>query len=391
VIRVNRQSPDLEGGLRAAFYFSPYFGRTWLLFAGNWENSCRRWFGANRRENRKRNMNNLVMAALLATASLTGLHGTANAFQLSLPSVFGQSKQQEQQPGHDPRGQIHMAQASDPSLRVQQLEEEIRALNGRIEEMSFQLLQMQEQMRKQQEDNEFRFQDLEKKSGSLTRPAASGGQQDSVAEIITETPDVGVAADASGAGLTSGAAPGEQTLGSIALDANGMPVTATLNQDALNNSSGALPGVDTGVTAPSVTGQAVPQQTASLNSESDVYQIAYAHVLSGDYQLAESEFRDFIAAYPSSARIADANFWLGEALYSQGNYNEAAKTFLNAHQTYNTSPKAPEMLLKLGMSLAALDNTETACATLREVSKRYPKASRAVVSKVASEQKRLGC
>jgi tol-pal system protein YbgF len=332
-------------------------------------------------------MNKLVMAALLATASLTGLHGTANAFQITLPPIFGQQKAPEQQPSRDARGQLHMAQASDPSLRVQQLEEEIRALNGRIEEMSFQLLQMQEQMRKQQEDNEFRFQDLEKKSGSLTRPATAGAQQDSVAEIITETPDVGVTADASGTIETPGTAPGEQTLGSIALDENGMPVTATMNQDALNNSASSLPGVDTGVAVPSNP----PQQTASLNSESDVYQIAYAHVLSGDYTLAESEFRDFIAAYPSSSRIADAHFWLGEALYSQGNYNEAAKTFLNAHQTYNTSPKAPEMLLKLGMSLAALDNTETACATLREVSKRYPKASRAVVSKVASEQKRLSC
>lgn len=336
-------------------------------------------------------MNKLVMAALLATASLTGLHGTANAFQITLPPIFGQQRAPEQQPSRDVQGQLHMTQASDPSLRVQQLEEEIRALNGRIEEMSFQLLQMQEQMRKQQEDNEFRFQDLEKKSGSLTRPATAGGQQDSVAEIITETPDVGATADASGAGqiqgTTPGTAPGEQTLGSIALDENGMPVTATLNQDALNNSAGTLPGVDPGPSVP----QAPTQQTASLNSESDVYQIAYAHVLSGDYTLAESEFRDFIAAYPSSAKIADAHFWLGEALYSQGNYNEAAKTFLNAHQTYNTSPKAPEMLLKLGMSLAALDNTETACATLREVSKRYPKASRAVVSKVASEQKRLSC
>jgi TolA-binding protein len=49
------------------------------------------------------------------------------------------------------------------------------------------------------------------------------------------------------------------------------------------------------------------------------------------------------------------------------------------------------MLLKLGMSLAALDNKDTACATLREVTKRYPKASKAVTSKVASEQKRLAC
>ncbi|MCC8932406.1 tol-pal system protein YbgF [Rhizobium sp. 'Codium 1'] len=329
-------------------------------------------------------MNKLVMAALLTTATLTGLHGSASAFQLFPNVQLGQKNA----PGHSPKAEVQLAQVTDPTLRVQQLEEEIRALNGRIEEMSFQLLQMQETIRKQQEDNEFRFQDLEKKSGSLTRPVTGGEQQDSVAEIITETPDVGAIADASGAGQAPGTAPGEQTLGSIALDESGLPAIATLNPDALDNGSGALPGVDTGVTA---TAPAAPQQTASLNSEGDVYQVAYAHVLSGDYSLAESEFRDFIAAYPSSAKIADAHFWLGEALYSQGNFNEAAKTFLNAHQTYNASPKAPEMLLKLGMSLAALENTETACATLREVSKRYPKASRAVVSKVASEQKRLSC
>ena len=63
----------------------------------------------------------------------------------------------------------------------------------------------------------------------------------------------------------------------------------------------------------------------------------------------------------------------------------------DAHQTYGKSPKAPEMLLKLGMSLAALDNKDTACATLREVKKRYPKASQAVKAKVTSEQSRLAC
>jgi tol-pal system protein YbgF len=341
--------------------------------------SCMRRFGALHRENRKRDMKKLVMAALLATASLTGLHGSAEAFQLFPNVSLGHKKAPEQ-----PKAEVHMAQATDPTLRVQQLEEELRALNGRIEEMSFQLLQMQETIRKQQEDNEFRFQDLEKKkTGSLSKPVDGGGGSDSVAEIITDTPDVGASAD------VSGTAPGEQTLGSIALDTSGVPVDATINEDT---SASTLPGVDTPTIAPPVAPPATKQQqTASLNSEADVYQVAYGHVLSGDYSLAESEFRDFIEAYPSSAKIADANFWLGEALYSQGNYNEAAKTFLNAHQTYNTSPKAPEMLLKLGMSLAALDNTETACATLREVSKRYPKASRAVVSKVASEQKRLRC
>src|SRR5688500_14552317 len=68
------------------------------------------------------------------------------------------------------------AQNVDAELRVQQLEEQLRQLNGRVEEMSFQILQMQETLRKAQEDNEFRFQELEgggktKKKSSLERPA----------------------------------------------------------------------------------------------------------------------------------------------------------------------------------------------------------------------------
>lgn len=157
------------------------------------------------------------------------------------------------------------------------------------------------------------------------------------------------------------------------MDANGNPVKATITPDASKGSNGA--------------GNA----TASSGGEEDVYQIAYSHVLAGDYGQAETEFRAYIADYPQGKKIADANFWLGEAYYSQGKYNDAAKTFLKAHQTYGTSAKAPEMLLKLAMSLAALDNKETACVTLSEVTKRYPKASRTVINKVATEEKRLAC
>ena len=325
-------------------------------------------------------MKRLVMAALLGAATVAGLPASASSMQLLAPRPAPQAGTAADAGQHAP---VILAQSADPSIRVQQLEEEIRNLNGRIEEMSFQILQMQEQMRKTQEDNEFRFQDLEKggarKSGALDKPVDGGGQSASVAETTTEEPVPG-----SNAGSDPLTHP-EQVLGSIELDASGLPRSATINQDAIGNGSAALPGVE------SVAPPAAPSSTASTGTEGDLYQVAYAHVLSGDYAMAENELADFISSYPQSAKIADANFWLGEAQYSQGKFNESAKTFLNAHQAYSASPKAPEMLLKLGMSLAALDNTETACATLREVTKRYPKASRAVVSKVASEQKRLRC
>ena len=93
--------------------------------------------------------------------SLSALAGSVNALQASpFPSIAT---------GFLPQGvhrqkDVVLAQSNE-MLRIGQLEEQIRALNGRIEEMSFQLLQMQEQMRKAQEDNEFRFQDLEKGAG----------------------------------------------------------------------------------------------------------------------------------------------------------------------------------------------------------------------------------
>ncbi|NKN35566.1 tol-pal system protein YbgF [Agrobacterium sp. a22-2] len=321
-------------------------------------------------------MKKLVMAGMLGLAAFVGLHGSASSLPL-LPMDGAPKASARAQAGQP----VQLVQLADPAVRVQQLEEEIRALNGRIEEMSFQILQMQEQMRKTQEDNEFRFQELEKSETGATRPRdtpvarnVTPDQGSSVTDIITQSQDTAVSRDTG-----AGQAPPETVLGSIELDANGMPRAATLNGEAGANAS--LPGVET-TNAPKV---------ASLDREADVYQVAYGHVLSGDYGLAETEFNDFLARYPKSAKAADANFWLGEAQYSQGDFGNAAKTFLNAHQAYGKSAKAPEMLLKLGMSLAALDNKDTACATLREVSKRYPSASRAVLGKATSEQKRLAC
>ena len=293
-------------------------------------------------------MKKLVAAGVLSLAAVVGTVGPLNASPLStlMNDLFPAKGR------HAQNGGVVLAQAMDP--RVGQLEEQIRTLNGRIEEMSYQLLQMQEQLRKTQEDNEYRFQDLESgkgkasgKSGALDKPV-DGGTAD------------------------------RQTA------SNAVPADQTAGADAATGGD-ALPGVDDNLP------QASQSSTASLDKPEDLYQSAYGHVLAGDYQVAEREFRDYLDIFPNSEKAADANFWLGEAQYSQGNYNDAAKTFLNAHQTYGKSKKAPEMLLKLGMSLAALDNRETACATLREVTKRYPNASKAVKSKVSSEQSRLSC
>lgn len=254
------------------------------------------------------------------------------------------------------RAPVRLAQAADTTFRVGQLEERIRELNGRIEELSFQLLEMQESMRKMQEDNEFRFQEIE--GGS------SGGRTDA-SDAVPPTDNQVAAVD---------------------------PVTEPTDNQAGNRLGELVVDQDGELVEPADPPQD-DTQTSSLpaNESEELYRAAYGYVLSGDYNLAQEGFQNFIAQYPDSQRVPDAHFWLGEALYSQGEYHEAAKTLLTAHKQFPDSPKSPEMLLKLGMSLAALDNRDTACATYREVLTRYPQATDAVKAKVSVEQSRMSC
>ena len=114
-------------------------------------------------------------------------------------------------------------------------------------------------------------------------------------------------------------------------------------------------------------------------------------MLRKDYALAEQQFRSFLGKYPTDRMAADAQYWLGESLFQRQRYRDAAESFLTVSTRHETTGKAPDALLRLGQSLAALGEKETACATLGEVSRKYPRASLSVKQSVDREQKRVRC
>ena len=97
------------------------------------------------------------------------------------------------------------------------------------------------------------------------------------------------------------------------------------------------------------------------------------------------------ANIPSDRLAGDATYWLGESLFQRQRYRDAAEAFLNVSTKYEASAKAPEALLRLGQSLAALGEKEAACASLGEVLRKYPRASASVKQGVEREQKRVRC
>ncbi len=140
---------------------------------------------------------------------------------------------------------------------------------------------------------------------------------------------------------------------------------------------------------PSATGQQMVM--APTNTPKDEYDLAYGYVLRKDYALAEEGLRAFVKKYPGDRLVADANYWLGESLFQRQRYREAAESFLTVSTKFDTAGKAPDSLLRLGQSLAALNERQAACATLGEIPRKYPKAPANVKQAAEREQKRVGC
>jgi tol-pal system protein YbgF len=123
----------------------------------------------------------------------------------------------------------------------------------------------------------------------------------------------------------------------------------------------------------------------------DEFDLAAGYIQRKDYDLAEGAFRAYLKKYPSDTRVADAQYYLGESLYQRQRYRDAAESFLTVTTKFERSAKAPESLMRLGQSLAALGEKETACAAWGEIGRKYTNASAAVKKNVAAEQKRVRC
>lgn len=261
---------------------------------------------------------------------------------------------------------VGAAAQTDP--RVTQLEEQVRQLTGTIEELNFQILQMQDLIRRMQEDNELRFQEIEGR-----RSDAGGAERPS--DHAATVPEDGGAGQAEIPRIEDGA----RVLGAPPRD------FGTITFDADGNATGA------GVIGPRDDDTAVASIPPGGNGADELYRNAYEFILSGDYGTAEAGFRELIENHPTSEHAADAHFWLGEALLAQERPREAAEVFLTASRNFPQARTAPDTLLKLGVSMAALGQRDVACATYGEVAQRFPQATDALKERIRQEQALASC
>ena len=111
---------------------------------------------------------------------------------------------------------------------------------------------------------------------------------------------------------------------------------------------------------------------AGAPSADTLYSNGLRDITSGKYDLARSEFQDYLRYYGSTDLAGNAQFYLGEIAYSQKNYDLAVAEYDKVLTNYAHSFKVPPARLKKALANIELGQKATGVRELREIVKRYP-------------------
>lgn len=365
----------------------------------------------------------LFLASVIALA-------TAGPVEVSARDDRGGARSVDRAPG-DRLIKVAQMDATDLVVRLDRMEEQIRQLTGAVEQLQYRNQQLEQQLRRIQSP------------AAESRPAEPGAPGARYAPPIGQ-PSAPQQADRlanAGDGVPPPAPPSPPQTGSRrggVFDPNQNPnapgAPKNLGQLAAGASSGytgaSPPGAAAapagqppgaplalGTTPPAAAEEPTvipapqygdrgalpapppryPNATGSQQlvmapsaTPKDEYDLAYGYVLRKDYVLAEESFRVFIKQFPNDRLVPDATYWLGESLFQEQRYRDAAEAFLTVSTKFENAQKAAESLMRLGQSLAALGEKEAACSTFGQVGRKYPRAAH-LRQAVEREEKRVGC
>ena len=151
-------------------------------------------------------------------------------------------------------------------------------------------------------------------------------------------------------------------------------------------------GAQAAAPAPPPPAAPTPQPAAAANAAGDqMYNDAMKKLQDGDNAGAERGFKTFLQSHPRHALAGNAQYWLGESYYARKDYQNAMTAFAEGYKTYKASPKGPDNLLKLGITLAGLGRKADACQVFAKFSQDYPRATDLQKRRVDQERQKNGC
>ncbi len=130
------------------------------------------------------------------------------------------------------------------------------------------------------------------------------------------------------------------------------------------------------------TQQAATQQAARpAKNEKAAYDAALKFMTSGRSAEGITRFEGFLQEYPQGVYAANAEYWIGEGLYAQGNYQQALNQFRKVDASYPQHHKNADALLKTGMCLSRLGDKTAAAEAYKQLLARFPNSEAARIAR----------
>jgi tol-pal system protein YbgF len=128
--------------------------------------------------------------------------------------------------------------------------------------------------------------------------------------------------------------------------------------------------------------KAVPAgQTPDELSEDEIYRTAKQAFDQGDPDSARKKFKELIEKFPKSERADNAQFWIGEIYYREKWYEKAILEYQKVIENYPKGNKVPASLLKQGLAFLNLGDQNNSRLILEELIKKHPKSNEAKIAK----------
>lgn len=126
---------------------------------------------------------------------------------------------------------------------------------------------------------------------------------------------------------------------------------------------------------------------AGLRAES-LYSNAYRDYVGGQYDLAMSEFTDYIKYFNETEWAPNSQFYIGNIYYKKQDYPNALQAFDAVLEHYSDNPKTAGAHYWKGKTLLALGKRDAAAKEFREIISKYPSSD--VAPQAKTELRNLG-
>ena len=131
--------------------------------------------------------------------------------------------------------------------------------------------------------------------------------------------------------------------------------------------------------------------TSLLKNPSEIYSYAYDMLVRENFIEAEKSFKAFIGEHPNDSLASNAYYWLGETYYVQKKFQLAAISFARGFQSFPKGNKAIDQLFKLALTFMNLGKNEDACAAFSKLESEFPNAPKRISNRAKEYIKRAKC